>query len=265
MDAHQQYRDGDLEGAIATQIAFVRDHPADNRGRSFLFGLLCAAGDLERAERQIEALASLDPSFEAGVLVYRHLLHSEAARRDAFAGKGQPLLPPDAGKEMEQRVSALAHLAAGRPDEAGTLIDAAAEAAPLLSGKANGEAFDALRDGDDLLATVLEVHAGGRYLWVPLANVSSLEIEPPVNPTDLVWAPAKLIDTSGNEASVYLPATYPGSHEGDDLLRLGRTTAFEDAGPRGSRGQGQHLLLAYRGDEEREIPLLELRHLEIEG
>lgn len=265
MDAHQQYRDGNLEGAIASQIEFVRDHPADQNGRSFLFGLLCSAGELERAERQIEALASLDPSFETGVTVYRHLLHSEAARRDAFAGKGEPLLPPDPGREIEQRLEALRYLAAGRNDDAGSLIDEAAEAAPLLSGKANGEAFDALRDGDDLLATVLEVHAGGRYLWVPLAHVRSLELEPPSNVTDLVWAPAKLVDRSGTEASVYLPATYPGSHAGEDLLRLGRTTDFRDTGPCGARGRGQHLLLAYHGDEERELPLLELRHLEIEG
>lgn len=264
MDAHERYREGDLRGAVEAQIEHVRTHPTDARGRSFLFGLCCVEGDLERAERQLEALGSLDPSLDAGLQVYRHLLHSEAARRDAWRGVGSPMLPPNAPAECELRLQAFTHYVAGALDEAARLFEEAAEQAPLLPGKLNGEPFDALREGDDLLASVLEVYAGGRYLWVPWSRIHSLEVREPASVTDLLWAPARLVDTDGTEASVYLPAIYVGSYgEDEPKLRLGRSTAWQEAGPCGARGLGQRLLLAYRGDDEREEPLLGIRHLEI--
>jgi type VI secretion system protein ImpE len=164
VEAKERFREGDLAGAIAAQVEHVRSHPADRSARAYLFGLYCFAGDLERAERQLDAMSEGDPRVDAGILVYRHLLLSEATRQDTFRGKAKPVLPPDTPLDVEKRLAALEASARGNSQEAERLLEEAGEASPLLSGKLNGEAFDGIREADDLLASLLEVYAGGHYL-----------------------------------------------------------------------------------------------------
>jgi type VI secretion system protein ImpE len=147
-------------------------------------------------------------------------------------------------------------------------LDEAADASPALAGAAEERAFSSVRDSDDLLASVLEVFAGGRYLWLPFENIRALTVAKPRHVLDLLWAGAEIEDSEGERASVHIPALYFGSSaSANDAIRLGRATDWND--DYGSaRGQGQRILLASftgtaDGDAEEEIPLLALRSLHI--
>jgi len=243
--------DGRLGDALAAQTALVRAKPLDADGRFGLAVLLCFAGELDRASAQLDALSSQNPELAVGVSHVQSLIHAEAERRAVHERDGAPLLPPDAPPQLELRLEALARAGAAQP---------------ALEGKLDGEAFDDLRDHDDLLGPTLELFAGGRYLWLPLERVRRLELLAPRRPLDLLWPAAQLVDVSGAEANVHLPALYAGSHAAqDDRLRLGRMTDWTDAGGVAFRGIGQKVLLATRGGMERERGLLEVRALELGG
>ena len=66
------------DDAIKALSAELRDNPTDTRRRTFLFELLCFAGEYERADKQLEVLAQAGPSSEMGVLLYRSALYRRA-------------------------------------------------------------------------------------------------------------------------------------------------------------------------------------------
>jgi type VI secretion system protein ImpE len=130
-------------------------------------------------------------------------------------------------------------------------------AAPKISGTINDQPVSGLRDMDDLLAPILEVMLLRDYVWVPWSQIRELEIEKPAHPRDLLWTPARMVLTDGEERRAYLPALYPGtSAAATDDLKLGRMTDWvvpDNDGP--VRGVGQHVLAA--GDHD--FGLLEIR------
>lgn len=263
MTAEELFREGRLGDAIAAQTTLVKAQPLDADARFLLFVLLCFAGDLERAEAQIEAAVLQNEELQMGSLVYRSLLGSELERRKVYREGAEPVFPPDAPGALRLRHTAIRRLLEGDAAAAGTALAEAEEQGVALSGKLNGGAYDGLRDYDDLLGQVLEVYTGGRYLWLPLEQVRTLSVKPPKTHIDLLWASADVVDTDGRTASVYLPALYEGSHEHvDEGVRLGRSTEWIDCGEGILRGAGQRVLFSVSGDTERETPLLELRTLE---
>ena len=258
----QLWQSGDLAGAIAAQTAVVKARPADTDARSLLFALLAFAGDWERAGSHLRAMAAADQELQRSVLFYRGLLTAEVHRQGVFEGEAVPVLPPAAPAHLEHRLTALQAWRRGEAAAASDHLAAALEAQPDLAGTVNDRPFSGWRDLDDLLGSVCEVLAAGRYLWLPWEWIRSLEVTPPVRLPDLLWVPARLLHRDGRELAVNLPALYPGSHAWDDgALQLGRRTAWcgaEDL----QRGQGQKLLaFGDAADEVQELPLLELRTL----
>ncbi len=259
---------GRLADAVRAQTDVVRASPANREARFVLFSLLCFAGDLERAEKQLEALGvGSSPAVEMQTVLQRSLLAAEAHRREVWAGRARPMLSPDAPVALERRADALGRLAANDAAGAGRLLDEAAGAAVAVAGTLNGEPFDQLRDADDFAASVLEVFAHGHCLWLSLEQVRRLEVQKPETLIDLLWPRAKLLDARGNDAIVHLPALYAGSHaHADGAHRTGRATSWEEVPGVGAvRGAGQKLLLAVRGGDERECALLEVRSLVVTG
>lgn len=57
MNATELLRAGQLNQAIQALGAELRDHPSDARRRTFLFELLCFAGEFERAAKHLAVLA----------------------------------------------------------------------------------------------------------------------------------------------------------------------------------------------------------------
>jgi type VI secretion system protein ImpE len=267
--AQECFDAGRLADAIQAQVEEVRARPADAEARFLLFSLLAFSGDLERASRQLDALGAGGETggvVEMRSLLCRGLLAAEAERREVWAGRSAPLLAPDSGVGIEKRIEALARLGARDAAGAARLLDASNAALRPVRGTLNGSAFEQIRDSDDFSAPVLEVFARGRCLWLGLDRVRRLELQPPASLLDLLWAPARLLDARGNDAHVYLPTLYCGTHaEVADRLRLGRVTEWRDASGVGARGVGQRVLLTVGAGAEQEWSLLDVRTLEVEA
>ena len=231
MNPQELYRAGRLTDAIKALSAELRDNPTDIRRRTFLFELLCFAGEYERADKQLEVLGQAGPSSELGVLLYRSALYAERQRHDLFE-RGE--------------------LPAGKDDDSSR------------TGMVNGHAFSSFSDADPRTGARLEIFAAGNYLLLPLEHVASIQIPAPQRLRDLLWTPAAVRTTpsfKGTElGEVLLPVLAPFSWKHpDEAVRLGRVTVWEK--PEGSDYQVPFGQKMWQVDEE-EIPFLELRALE---
>ncbi len=245
--------EGMLDEAIRHLVAEVKAKPTDLARRTTLFELLGFAGEWDRAERQLDAIGHLDGGALTvfGVHAYRGLLAAERKRAKLFAEGLRPRFLLDPPEAVATHLEALDLARAGRGDEARARIDAAA-AGPEIRGDADGEAFEGLRDADDLLGPVLEVFAPAGYCWVPWEQVQFLEVPPPAGLRDLLWAPAKLASFDGQLGEVFLPCLYPGSAaEPDGAIRLGRVTDWREQPGGLVRGAGRKLFLV--GEEARTL------------
>ncbi|MFO7607676.1 MAG: type VI secretion system accessory protein TagJ [Candidatus Krumholzibacteriia bacterium] len=266
MDLQAQLDGGDLAGAVAACVAAVKARPGDADSRYRLFAVLCFAGDLHRARKQLTALDVGDPELTRVQAIYINLLASEQERRAVYRHGAEPLLPPDPPEHLVRRLAALAAAQRGEAGAAGELVAEAIGLQPELAGSVNGQALGSLRDLDDQLGSLLEVFAGGRYLWLPLERIARLEVEPPRHLLDLLWLPARLTDPGGATANVHLPVLYEGSGDGDGDPRCatGRVTEWYAVGGGLERGRGQRLLgWSSPAGEVAELPILELRSLEL--
>jgi type VI secretion system protein ImpE len=262
--AEALFKSGHLREAVEAQTAAVKKAPLDQDARYLLFVFLCYSGDLERAEKQLAALADQDERARSGSLVYHALLSAEWERRKVYEREGRPTLPPDSPDFLHRRVEALERLRAGDETGAAAAVDQAIDTTPSCSGKLNGEPFSDLRDYDDVLGNVIEIFAGGRYIWMPLMRIKHLAFEEPRTAIDTLWRPAKLADTDGQSADVHVPVLYQPSYAQDhDAVRLGHMTDWQERGELYT-GVGQHLWLAIRGDERIELSLMDVRQLELD-
>lgn len=258
MSAQELFSAGRLAAAIEAQLAEVRAAPLDAGKRTFLFELLAFAGELDRAGQQLAVLGQETAEKGWGASVYQNLLAAEQTRRKVLAGQARPEVFLDAPAYMTTRLQALEHAARGDQQALAAALAESDAAAPLVRGTLNGQAVEGLRDADDLLAPILEVMVLRDYVWVPWSDVRELEVTAPAHPRDLLFAPARLVLSDGQERRCYLPVLYSGSHAAaDDNLKLGRVTDWSVPDGEGPvRGVGQHLLVA--GDAD--VGLLEVRN-----
>ncbi len=257
-------REGRLTDALAEQTQRVKQAPGDADQRYVLFCLLAFAGELDRALIHLDALAHGDQQLGVGTVVYRNLLNSEEERRRVYENRSEPVFPPDAPAWLGERFSAFLCALGGEPEAARERFEALGDSGALLAGKVGEHAFDAVRDADDLLGPVLEVFAGGRYLWMPFSDIRRLTVSEPASLADLLWIPANLEDGRGDVADVHLPVRYAGSQTAaQEPLRLGNATQFESVAETLSRGFGQKLIWTVSEGEVLETPILELRTLDL--
>ena len=259
MSADELYKKGQLPEAIDAQIAVVKTKPADSKARLFLFELLAFAGELDRAQKQIEALKFDEPELQMAAAEYRTLVDTERTRRRVFTEGVLPEMLGEPTEHLALRLQALQQLRGGDAAGAAELLGRAEAAVPALKGTLNDKPFELIRDCDDLFGPVLEVMARGKYLWVPMEQVSGVACNPPKFPRDLLWFPAKLQMRDGQEGDVFLPAVYINSHASPDpQARLGRLSDWltpSGAGP--VRGIGARMFLV--GDDA--LPLLDWKQL----
>jgi type VI secretion system protein ImpE len=229
MNATELYRAGRLKEAVQALSAELRDNPADAKRRTFLFELLCFAGEFDRAAKQLDILAQGGPQTEMGTLVYRAAIQAEQQRQELFRSRSYP--EPPAGAEA------------------------------AVAGSLNGKPFESIEDADPRIGARLEVFAAGNYVWVPFAHIASIQVSPPARLRDLLWAPAVVRlgpAMKGQDlGQVLLPALCPFSWQhADDAVRLGRQTVWtEEDGE--AIPWGQKTLLV----DGEEFPLLEVREI----
>ena len=231
MTADELVRNNNLSGAIQALSEEVRNQPSNARRRTFLFELLCFAGQYDRADKHLNLLAEGSQNAELGGLLYRSALVAERKRQALFESRGY--LEMDRG------------LRASRP---GTL---------------NGKPFQKIEDLDPRIGPRLEMFVAGEYLWLPFEHIGSIHMGAPKLLRDTLW-PAATIQTSmsfkGQDfGEVLVPALSPFSwkHESDQV-KLGRLTEWKQEGD-DLIPFGQKLLIV---DDEEVVPILDVRELE---
>jgi len=229
--ARELFAAGKVREAIQTLTAHLRERPSDKAQRTFLFELLCFAGEYARAEKQLAVLAGGGVESETGAIVYYAALHAEKTRHELFEKQDFPA--------------------------------AAAVASP--SGRLNGKPFKTVTDADPDVGPRLEIYAAGSYVWLPFEHVASLEMRPPQRLRDTLWAPA-LVQTAPSFrgmdlGEVLIPAIYPFSWKHPDpAVWLGRVTDWTADEDGNEYPSGQKILLV----DGEEVPLLEVRTLEFD-
>ena len=262
MKPTELYSAGNLTQAIAGAVEDVKKAPTDTDRRSFLAELLCVAGELERADAQLDAIAKTTTGASPGLPMLRQLVRAERARVEFHSQGRMPEMLAKPTPAIELSLKASIAIREGRLSDAATLLDQAEEVRVKPRGKLNGKPFDDLRDCDDLTASVLEVLTStGKYYWVALENVASLEFERPARPIDLLWRPASLSVRDGPDGRVFISVIY-ASHglAQDDASRLGRHTNWIGGQAEPVRGVGLRTLLV--GDDA--LSLLEVETLTVD-
>jgi type VI secretion system protein ImpE len=221
------FQAGRLTEAIAELGAELRQQPTDLRLRTFLFELLCFAGEFDRAEKQLDVLAEQNAEAQLGAVLYKNLLRAHRQREDAFA--------------------------AG--------VETADEEQSTISVRINGKNYGSCEDEDLRIGPSFEVYASGAYTRIPYREIEQVEIAAPATLRDLLFIPATIAVKEGSRfaesrAHVHLPALAPSSwkHK-DDAVRLGRLSVLEANGNGVSVPYGAKLLIC----EDEEIPLLDVR------
>jgi type VI secretion system protein ImpE len=245
---------GRLDDAVARLGTELQTRPTDRQARIFLFELLSFAGDFDRAERQLDVLGQQggDPETGLGVRLYRGLLAAERSRSRLFSDGIRPRFLSEVPPAVELHLEAIDEVRQKRFAVARALLDQAEGLRDAPRGTASQSKFEEFRDADDRLAPVLEVFTPAGYVWVPWEQVRSLEVAPPRNLRDLLWAPAELATWDGPSAEVFLPSLYPGSaSHPEGLVRLGRETDWLDLGEGIVQGSGQKVFLV--GEDARTL------------
>ena len=259
MDAETLLRAGQPQEALAVLRDAVRKDPSSPKLRKFLCQLQIVNGEWERALNQLQVIAGMEPENGAAMAqVVGSLIRCEGLRAEVFAGKKTPLLFGEPEPWMGWLLEANRLLALGQTPAALELQAKAFDAAPASAGMLDGQPFEWIADADPRLGPMLEVHLEGRYYWIAFKHIQAIELTPPTELRDLVWAAAKFTWTNGGEAVGFLPARYPGSEsDPDGAVRLGRKTEWRETAPGVSTGVGQRVLAT----DQAETPLLEIKSL----
>lgn len=225
------YKAGELGQAIKALGEELRSNPLDAKRRTFLFELLCFAGEYDRAEKQLDVLADQNPKAAMGVLMYRSAIHAERTRQEMFL-KGE--------------------FPAKSADNAAT-----------GGGTWNGEPFEMLADADERIGDHLECFIAGGYTWIPTKYIEHLVIEAPATLRDLLWARARIQASPAfrlqDLGEILIPVISPLSYRSaDDAVRLGRASVWEEQADGSERLLGQKMMLV----DGEEIPILEFRRIE---
>ncbi len=234
MDAHQLFKAGKLTEAISALNAQLRDNPTDQRSRTFLFELLCFAGEFDRAEKQLTILEG-EGSRESmlGALVYKAAINAEKTRQEMFEKKSfpKPLLNGSGATVM---------------------------------GKLNGKDFTVLSDTDSRIGEKLELFAAGDYLWMSFQDIASVRVAPPKRLRDLLWIPAVVTTSpalgSRELGELMIPSMAPLSWKHpDEEVRLGRVSVWGEDETGQVVPYGLKCILV----DGAEMPVVEIRELEI--
>jgi type VI secretion system protein ImpE len=196
------------------------------------------------------------------VMVYRANMKAEQERRRVFAEGVPPHFLREPPAYVDLQVNALSQIVRGEIAEARATLDRAEEERPATAGKLDGQEFQDFRDYDDRLGGVLELIVKDKYAWLPFEQIKRLEISPPKQLRDMLWASARIEALDGTVGEVYVPTLYPGTSDSDNnQLRLGRMTDWKDVGEDLYHGVGLRLFLVDGQDRT----LFEAKSVEFAG
>ncbi len=240
---------GSVEALLDSTMAKIRKEPVNALLRVKLFQLYCITGDWKRALGQLASAASLDPETEEMARAYREVIRCEVYRAMVFSGAKAPLFLGEPEIWLAKLLESLRLNAVGSATEAANLRAMALSVAPATTGMIGEQPFEWIADMDSRLGPVLEAIINGKYYWVPFHQLQRVQIEAPVDMRDLVWAPAKLLFSSGGEQVAFLPVRYSGTETlKEDSFLLARKTEWQALGSEGYSGLGQRMFFTDQGE-----------------
>lgn len=251
-------KDGDLQGALATAKAAVREKPGDTEARARLFQLFALDGDWDRAEAQLDALGTAGPGQAPIWNQFRILMRLERQRRDCYATGEAPAIVGEPQDWMAGFAKSFGLHQQGDLAGAATLREEALAEAPATKGRIDGVDFDWVMDGDVRLGPMLEamLPTEGDYCWVPFSLLGALRIERPTQVNHFIWSPAHFTWKTGEVLHGYVPTRYLETQSaGDQALKLSRGTDWVERGEGLFEGRGQRVLMS----EDNDFPLLDIR------
>jgi type VI secretion system protein ImpE len=262
MTTDELLKAGRLDEAIALATKRVKDAPRNAHERITLFELLAADGQYERAVKHLAVVADQFEEMRDAAASYTAVLVAEQARASLFTtgtGNLQAITPFPV--DPEPHLGALRQVLGGDASGAHGVIETAESARPALAGTVDGEPFDDLRDGDDVLAPWLEVIARGQYGWIPLGRILTLTFDPARYLRDVLWRSAEIVLRDGASFRGFVPTRYAGSETSTDpSLKLAQATDWRDTDGL-VQGVGQRAFVV--GDSLR--PMLEVSTLTFQG
>jgi len=248
------FRSGKLTDSRDAVMEAIRNKPADESLRVFLFHVSALLGDWKRADTQLDVVRGLSADSAFLHAVFKPIIVLEKFREEVFTGKRTPLAFGEPPTWLTDMISALSI----EGEAADQLRATALEAAPAQSGSINGNDFEWVMDADSRLGPTLEIFQNGKYFWLPFEHISHWASEAPETLRDLIWQPMSITLVNGGEIHAHVPVRYPGSHAHDDeLIKLGRKTDWSD----GNIGWGSRLLATNDAD----YSLLEIRELKFDS
>ena len=252
-EAREHFSAGRLGEAVTAATAEVRSRPTDVQARLFLAELLCFSGDLERADKQLDVIVDQDSSIAVGLALFRQLIRGEQARRQFFSEGRVPEFLDQPPERVQLQLQASIALREKNGAEARRLLEEAEAARPEISGECDGSSFADFRDLDDLTAGVLEVLTStGKFYWIPVEKVQSIEFKPPQRTRDLIWRQASMSVRGGPEGEVFLPVCYAGPvTDAPDGAKLGRITEWTGGDGAPVLGSGLRMFLV--GEQDRTV------------
>lgn len=258
MDAQSLLQAGDLAGALSAVQQQVKSQPAESKHRIFLFQLLCARGDWDRAMTQLGVLEDLGDANLPLVRTYSTAIQCERLRAEVFEGGRSPLVFGEPQQWLALLLESNRLLAADNIAQAEAVRAQAMEEAPATGGTIDGTAFDWIMDADPRIGPVCELILNGKYYWAPFNRINKITIEAPEDLRDLIWLPASFQWANGGEMPGLIPVRYPGSETAADAsLALSRKTEWRDVSAHTQLGLGQRLLAT--GDAD--FALLDTREI----
>ncbi|MCA9195319.1 MAG: hypothetical protein KDB03_26290, partial [Planctomycetales bacterium] len=209
MQALALLNQGKLEEAVESAKDTVRNEPGNLFAREVLIELLCLRGEWDRADKQAEAILVQAPQLAVSISLLRQLIRGEKARRECWFEGRVPEFIGEVDEVSKQALLAVVANRDGRLGEALELVTQVEENSASLQGTCNGNAFTGIRDLDDLCLTHFEVITStGKYFWIPISRIESLDFKAVERPRDLYWRQCHMIVDDGPDGVVYVPAIY---------------------------------------------------------
>lgn len=242
---------GDLANATSIASSNVKSDPSNIEYRFLLAELLLFSNNFERADVILNAASELNPSMGVVAAEFRQLLRAAVARCQLYENGRVPEILEDLSSSGKASLKAFLALREKNYSAAADFAAEAEQSRPHVSGLINGQPFDDFRDMDDLLPAYIEVFTTtGKYYWIPLSRIESIEFHPAKRLRDLFWRRCSMSVTGGPEGDVYIPAIYHYTDNVDDLHSLGRATSWDEKNGL-VRGIGQRTFLS--GEEDLSI------------
>ncbi|MDA7923853.1 virulence protein SciE type [bacterium] len=240
--SRQALQNKDLSTCLNELKSEIRSAPTNHEKRVFYFQLLCVFGEWDKALTQLDVCRDLNSSNLSMSQTYEQVLQCEKFRDAVFRGKQTATIlgePPTWVALMQQAVK---HAAEDDWTAFTAIQNQAFEQATTTSGKIllsptdeNGEtadeiSFNWIADADPRFGPMIECIVNGRYFWVPLESIQSIEIEKPADLRDLVWTPAQFVWRNKGEAVGFIPTRYPQSEKSvDDHIKIAGKTEWTES------------------------------------